>query len=150
MIRVGIPRGLYFYKYSTLWQTFFEGLGAEVIVSDKTNKNILINGANTCVSEACLPIKVYFGHVMNLVGKVDLIFMPRFTSISRNQYICPEIGVNFVRSLNSNTSTVFEDANALFFNVYKFETLYDLENWLKEMALTCINILDSEEHKQSP
>ncbi|HEY5584438.1 MAG TPA: response regulator transcription factor [Ruminiclostridium sp.] len=58
--------------------------------------------------------------------------------------------VNFVRSLNSNTSTVFEDANELFFNVYKFETLYDLENWLKEMALTCINILDSEEHKQSP
>jgi predicted nucleotide-binding protein (sugar kinase/HSP70/actin superfamily) len=29
---------------------------------------------------------------MNLVGKVDLIFTPRFTSISRNQYICPEIG----------------------------------------------------------
>ncbi|MHB8061102.1 MAG: acyl-CoA dehydratase activase-related protein [Ruminiclostridium sp.] len=91
MIRVGIPRGLYFYKYSTLWEAFFKGLGAEVIISDKTNKTIMINGANTCVSEACLPIKVYFGHVMNLVGKVDLIFMPRFTSISKNQYICPEI-----------------------------------------------------------
>jgi predicted nucleotide-binding protein (sugar kinase/HSP70/actin superfamily) len=92
MIKVGIPRGLYFYKYSTLWETFFKGLGAEVIISEKTNKNIMIDGANTCVSEACLPIKVYFGHVMNLVGKVDLIFTPRFTSISRNQYICPEIG----------------------------------------------------------
>ncbi|HEY5586764.1 MAG TPA: acyl-CoA dehydratase activase-related protein [Ruminiclostridium sp.] len=92
MIRVGIPRGLYFYKYATLWETFFKGLGAEVIVSDKTNKNTLINGAKTCVSEACLPIKLYFGHVLNLVGKVDLIFTPRFTSISKKQYICPEIG----------------------------------------------------------
>lgn len=92
MIKVGIPRGLYYYKYSTLWETFFSSLGAEVIISDKTNKNILLSGANACVSEACLPIKVYFGHVINLVGKVDLIFAPRFTSISKNQYICPEIG----------------------------------------------------------
>ena len=92
MIKVGIPRGLYFYKYSTLWETFFKGLGAEVIISDKTNRNIMLDGTNTCVSEACLPIKVYFGHVMNLVGKVDYIFTPRFTSISRHQYICPEIG----------------------------------------------------------
>lgn len=92
MIRVGIPRGLYFYKYSVLWETFFKELGAEVIISDKTNKSIMVNGTNTCVSEACLPIKVYFGHVMNLVGKVDLIFTPRFTSISKDQYICPEIG----------------------------------------------------------
>ena len=92
MIKVGIPRGLYFYKYSTLWEIFFKGLGAEVIISDKTNKNIMIDGTNACVSEACLPIKVYFGHVINLVGKVDFIFTPRFTSISKKQYICPEIG----------------------------------------------------------
>lgn len=91
MIKVGIPRGLYYYKYSILWETFFTELGAEVVLSDKTNKSILESGANTCVSEACLPIKLYFGHVMNLVGKVDIIFMPRFTSISRNQYICPEV-----------------------------------------------------------
>ncbi|PYG86906.1 putative nucleotide-binding protein (sugar kinase/HSP70/actin superfamily) [Ruminiclostridium sufflavum DSM 19573] len=91
MIKVGIPRGLYYYKYSVLWETFFRELGAEVVLSDKTNKNILTSGANACVSEACLPIKIYFGHVMNLAGKVDYIFMPRFTSISKNQYICPEI-----------------------------------------------------------
>ncbi len=91
MIKVGIPRGLYYYKYSKLWETFFTELGAEVILSDKTNKNILTDGANTCISEACLPIKIYFGHVLNLVGKVDVIFMPRFTSISSKQYICPEI-----------------------------------------------------------
>lgn len=91
MIKVGIPRGLYFYKYNSLWETFFTELGAEIVFSDVTNKKILTDGANTCVSEACLPIKVYFGHIMNLVGKTDFIFMPRFTSVSKKQYICPEI-----------------------------------------------------------
>lgn len=91
MTKIGIPRGLYYYRYSTLWETFFKELGAEIIVSDKTNKNIILEGANNCVSEACLPIKAYYGHVLNLIGKVDFIFIPRFTSISRKQYICPEV-----------------------------------------------------------
>lgn len=90
-MKVGIPRGLYYYKYSTLWETFFTELGAEIVVSGKTNKNILTEGGNNCVAEACLPIKAYHGHVMSLIGKVDCIFLPRFTSISRKQYICPEV-----------------------------------------------------------
>ncbi len=91
MKRVGIPRGLYYYKYSTLWESFFKNLGADVIVSDITNKKILTNGSNACVSEACIPIKAYFGHVMELINKVDYLFMPRFTSVAKKQYICPEV-----------------------------------------------------------
>lgn len=91
MIKVGIPRGLYYYKFSTLWENFFTELGAEIVISDKTNKNVLLDGANNCVSEACLPIKAYYGHVINLLGKVDMLFLPKFTSISKRQYICPEV-----------------------------------------------------------
>lgn len=91
MVKIGIPRGLYYYKYYPLWKTFFEELGVKVVVSEPTNKKILNSGINNCVAEACLPIKAYFGHVISLVGKVDFIFIPRFTSISPNQYICPEV-----------------------------------------------------------
>ncbi|HEX2926342.1 MAG TPA: acyl-CoA dehydratase activase-related protein [Ruminiclostridium sp.] len=91
MKRVGIPRGLYYYKYSALWETFFKSLGADVILSENTNKKVLTNGSNACVSEACIPVKAYFGHVLELVGKVDFIFMPRFTSVAKKQYICPEV-----------------------------------------------------------
>jgi predicted nucleotide-binding protein (sugar kinase/HSP70/actin superfamily) len=91
MKRVGIPRGLYYYKYSALWESFFKGLGADVITSDITNKKILNNGSNSCVSEACIPIKAYFGHVLELADKVDYLFMPRFTSVAKKQYICPEV-----------------------------------------------------------
>lgn len=89
---VGIPRGLFFYNYYPLWKTFFEELGAEVIISDWTTKKILDDGTKSCVDEACLPIKLYHGHVLNLKDRVDYLFVPRLTSVSKNEYICPEIG----------------------------------------------------------
>ena len=32
------------------------------------------------------------GHVMNIKDKVDYLFIPRFTSVSKNEYICPKFG----------------------------------------------------------
>lgn len=89
---VGIPRGLLFYEYYPLWKTFLEELGAEVIVSDQTTKHIMDDGCKACVDEACLPVKVFHGHVMNLAERVDCLLIPRFTSISKREYICPKIG----------------------------------------------------------
>ena len=91
-IKIGIPRSLFYYKFKPFWDSFFTGLGAEVIVSGPTNKLILDNGVKNCVDEACLPVKLYFGHVLELKDKVDFILVPRFTSISRKEYICPEFG----------------------------------------------------------
>lgn len=89
---VGIPRALYYHKYFPLWRSFLEELGAEITVSDATNKKIMDDGVKSCVDEACLPIKLFHGHVLNLAGRVDCLFIPRLTSISRNEYICPQIG----------------------------------------------------------
>ena len=63
MVKVGIPRALWYYKYFPLWESFFKDLGAEIIVSPVTNKNILDQGVKLIVDEACLPVKVFFGHV---------------------------------------------------------------------------------------
>ncbi|MGI6777630.1 MAG: acyl-CoA dehydratase activase-related protein [Acetivibrionales bacterium] len=90
--KVGIPRGLFYYKYHPLWKTFFEELGAELIVSERTSRKIFDDGIKSCVDEACLPVKIFYGHVINLKDRVDYIFLPRFTSISRNEYICPKFG----------------------------------------------------------
>lgn len=90
--KIGIPRGLFYYRYFPLWKTFLEELGAEITVSDTTNKRILDDGVKACVDEACLPVKLFHGHVINLADRVDYIFIPRFTSISKNEYICPEFG----------------------------------------------------------
>lgn len=90
--KVGIPRALYYYQYFILWKSFLEDLGAEIVLSDFTSKKILDEGVKSCVEEACLPVKLYYGHILNLKDKVDYLFVPRFTSVSKNEYICPKFG----------------------------------------------------------
>jgi predicted nucleotide-binding protein (sugar kinase/HSP70/actin superfamily) len=89
---VGIPRGLFYYKYFPLWKTFFEEIGAEIAVSPETNRRIVERGAASCVSEACLPVKAWFGHAQELAGRADYLFAPRYTSVSAKEYICPKFG----------------------------------------------------------
>ena len=91
-VKIGIPRSLFYYRFAPFWESFFSSLGAEIVVSDPTNKRILDDGVKSCVDEACLPIKLSYGHIINLKDRVDYILVPRFTSISKNEYICPEFG----------------------------------------------------------
>ena len=69
----------------------FKGLGFETVISSPTNKEILNKGVSLCVDDACLPVKLFHGHVADLVGRVDVIFIPRLISISPGEFICPEI-----------------------------------------------------------
>lgn len=87
-MKIGIPKALLYSKYHVFAETFFTELGAEILVSPDTNKNILDEGTKTCLDEACLPIKVFHGHVSWLKNKCDYILMPRFMKIE-NRYICP-------------------------------------------------------------
>lgn len=89
--KVGIPRALFFYDFFELFNTFFEELGVEVILSSKTNKKILDNGVLNSVDDACLPVKVLHGHIIDLIGKVDFIFLPRIKSTFKHEYECPKI-----------------------------------------------------------
>lgn len=90
--KIGIPRSLFYYRYYPMWKTFLEELGAEIIVSDPSCKRILDDGVKSCVDEACLPVKLFHGHVLNLKDKVDYLFIPRITSVSEREYICPKFG----------------------------------------------------------
>ncbi|HHV62187.1 MAG TPA: hypothetical protein GXX51_06070 [Firmicutes bacterium] len=91
-VTVGVPRALLYYLYYPMWHTFFEELGAGVVVSKATNKRILDLGVKATVDEACLPVKVFHGHVLDLAedGDVDFIFIPRIVSTERRAYICPK------------------------------------------------------------
>jgi len=90
MIKVGIPRALFYYYYFPLWKDFFQNLGVKVVLSSPTNKNIVNNGVAMAVDEACLPVKLYYGHVLDLADKVDAIFLPRLVSTAHREFICPK------------------------------------------------------------
>jgi predicted nucleotide-binding protein (sugar kinase/HSP70/actin superfamily) len=87
---VGIPKGLLYYKYHPFLITFFRELGAEVVTSEDTNKKILDLGVKYCVDEACLPIKMFHGHVASIKDKCDLMVIPRIMQLNKNEYICPK------------------------------------------------------------
>lgn len=89
-MKIGIPKGLLYYKYYPFINTFFCELGAEIVLSEDTNKKILDLGVKYCVDDACLPIKVFHGHVYSIKDKCDMILIPRFMEVACGQYICPK------------------------------------------------------------
>ena len=89
-MKIGIPKALMYYTYYPLWKHFFEQLGYETVVSGNTSKIILNNGVMNCVDDACLPVKLFHGHVMDLLDKADAVFIPRLTSINPGEFICPK------------------------------------------------------------
>ena len=68
MIKVGIPKALLYYQYHPMWETFFEELGAEVVVSSPTTQTMLSEGSSRVVAETCLPVKIFLGHALSLRG----------------------------------------------------------------------------------
>lgn len=90
-ITVGIPRALLYYYYYPGWDAFFRTLGAEVVLSGETTKAILDAGIRASVDEACLPVKLYLGHLADLRDKqVDCVFVPRIVSVEQKRYLCPK------------------------------------------------------------
>lgn len=89
-MKIGFPKGLLYCDYSPFFSTFFTELGCSVVSSPDTNKTILDLGVKHCIDEACLPIKIFHGHVAYLKDQCDYIFIPRFMSISTNESICPK------------------------------------------------------------
>jgi len=89
-MRVGIPRGLLYYQYFPMWKVFFEHLGAEVVVSPPTTKEITSFGCSRVAGDVCFPVKVFCGHVQRLVGECDYVFIPSIHSMQRNVYNCPK------------------------------------------------------------
>ena len=89
---IGIPKALIYYNYIPFLAGFFHNLGFEIVYSDNTTKKTLSEGASLVVTETCLPIKVYVGHVLNLIEKgVKNIFVPSIQSVGYKIYNCSKI-----------------------------------------------------------
>lgn len=95
MLRIGIPRTLAYFIYYPFWKVFFTELGHEVVLSSPTTRDIMDKGIKEAVNDACIPIKIYHGHVADLIGKVNYIFCPRLVSVRKHgdfgtETFCPK------------------------------------------------------------
>lgn len=89
---IGIPRGMSFYNDYPFYYGFFTDLGIKIVLSDITTKQTMSAGSSLVVTETCLPIKIYIGHVLNLLDKgIDRILVPSIQSIAPKIYNCSKI-----------------------------------------------------------
>ena len=72
---VGIPRALIVYDYAPLIIGFLNALGAKVVLSSKTNKQIMEQACELSYTDSCFPIKLLHGHAASL-NDVDYILYP--------------------------------------------------------------------------
>jgi len=88
--RIGIPKALMYYRFVPLWSTFFRELGCEVVLSDPMGKGFLGRRSIAYFEDSCLPMKLMVAHCLDLVAKVDMLFVPRLISIHRKYIMCPK------------------------------------------------------------
>lgn len=128
---IGIPRAMSFYNNYPFYYGFFNALGIKIILSDVTTKQTMSDGAGLVVTETCLPIKVYIGHILNLLNKgVDKILVPSIQSIDNKIYNCSKIrGLpDLVRNVVKKDFTMIEAT------LDKSEKNHGLYDFLYEIA----------------
>lgn len=99
-LKIAIPRALNMYENIPFWIGFFNYLGIEVLVSDKTTMSLIKQGQHTIPSDTvCYPAKIVHGHIVNLQEKkVPYIFYPNMpynkmeSDNLQNHYNCPVVG----------------------------------------------------------
>ncbi len=91
MDTIGIPRSLIYWKRPEFWEIFFGELGAKVVLSPKSNKEIVDMGVRVADPETCFSNKIYWGHLLWLDGKCDYIFSPRMKTNEAGLEYCPKL-----------------------------------------------------------
>lgn len=91
-MQIGIPRGLGYFMYYPFWYGFFTELGIEVKTSSHTTKTLVTRGSALLVPETCLPVKIYVGHVLNLLDRgITNIYSPSIQSVEDKIYNCSKL-----------------------------------------------------------
>ncbi len=123
---VGLPKAMLYYRYHILWEVFFQELGLKTITSVDTNQEILRKGIKYSIDEACLPSKIFMGHVHSLIGKCDYILVPRVVNYGCDKEVC--VKFNALYDIVNNT---FNDITILDYNLSVTEGKNERRGFIK-------------------
>ena len=68
-------------------------------------------GSRYAIDEICIPLKLYYGHVLNVLRKdIDYLFVPRYISTTFSTYMCPKfLGLpDMIRGTIDNLPKILE------------------------------------------
>ncbi len=71
---VGIPRSLMLYDFAPLFIGFLNALGAKVMLSSQTNKEIIEQSIELAYSDSCFPVKLLHGHAAALRDAAYILY----------------------------------------------------------------------------
>lgn len=132
--KIGVPRALSYYNNYPFYYGFLSSLGFEIILSDKTTTKLINDGASHVVSDTCLPIKVFVGHLINLLDKgIDTIFVPSLQSTDYKINNCskirglPEIIRNVIDRPFKMIEPTLDKTEGLGIKEFCYETAHQLD-----------------------
>lgn len=105
---VGIPYVLMMHKFFPMANAFFKNLGYNVILTDPTNEDTIRLAQQTAQGETCYPVKLIYGHMMQLVEKnVDYIFMPNVRTIKHiKSHVPSNYGCVYMQTAASSIANI--------------------------------------------
>lgn len=124
-LMIGIPRAFLYYRNYILWKNFFKILGCNIILSPNTNKDILEEGKKLSIDEACLPLKIYLGHINYLQDKCDYILVPRINNYGKKKRVC--VRFNGIYDIVNNLF----NHKILDYNIDNLDFKYELFEFIK-------------------
>ena len=75
---IGIPNILLFREWLPFFGTLLQELGFNVVVSPTTTPHLIRSGTEVCCAEACFPVKLAHGHILDLLNRgIKTIFLPQ-------------------------------------------------------------------------
>ncbi len=127
-MKIGIPRALLYYKFKHLWESFFDELNIDYIVSPDTTKEIIDRGIACAIDESCLSSKIYLGHVEWLIDKCDLILVPRISNYGSLGTVCTKF-----QGIYDVAANTFRDRNIklLSYNIDPNTTDWEVRAFIK-------------------
>ncbi len=95
-VTVGVPRAMTYFDLYPFWKAFLTEIGCRVELSQPTNRSVIQAGSDVMNTEACFPIVVSHGHVLDLLERdVDYVFLPSVVNLEHeadgvvHSYACP-------------------------------------------------------------
>ena len=114
-LKIGIPYIFYFHEYLPFWTTLLWELGFNVLVSPKTNRQVVSLGLESILSETCYPVKVAYGHIKHLLNEgADALLIPSFINLNTEEeslergFACP-----YTQTIPYSARVAFPDADII-------------------------------------
>lgn len=123
---IGIPRALLYYRYHVFWESFFNKIGCNTIISNKTTKETIDKGKIYSIDESCLSSKIYLGHVFSLKDKCDYILVPRIENYGKREKVC--VKFNAMYDIINN---IFPNKKILDYNIEKTKSTSEFISFIK-------------------